>query len=86
MSLFLRRFPLLRRDPRHEDVMHHLSRGAVGDVSFCAVAATRAELAARAPREPNYYLQRRDCKIALPLPAFLDRPRAISLDKSKIQK
>ena len=48
MSLFLRRFPLLRRDPRHEDVMHHLSRGAVGDVSFCAVAATRAELAARA--------------------------------------
>ena len=40
MSLFLRRFPLLRRDPRHEDVMHHLSRGAVGDVSFCAAAAT----------------------------------------------
>ena len=54
--------------------MHHLSRGAVGDGggSFCAAAA-----AARARREPNYYLQRRDCKIALPHTAFLDRPRYV---------
>ena len=52
--------------------MHHLSRSAVGGGGFCAAAS-----AARARREPNYYLQRRDCKIALPL-LSCPRPRSLA--------